>query len=244
MSPPPRTDRPDGERGLLASLLRTLLATALVLSIVLAGVLLATPALDVTWTPDGFEEPRLPVDLGGPPADENASVDDDGAAVDSDGSTYEAESGPIRSETVERLVEAEVDDRRAEHGLDPLEHDGTVAAVSRAHSVDMAEREYFSHTNPDGEDPMDRFAAVASYCRAYGENIAMTWIDRDVRGDDGEISNHGTAEELAAGLVDGWMDSPPHREAILTERWDRGGVGVYLTDDGRAFATHNFCGLW
>ncbi len=242
MPPPPRTDGVDGERGLLASLLRALLATLLVLSIVLAGVLLAIPTLDVPWTPEGVEEPRLPVDLGESPPAENASTDDN-AVADSTSSTYEADSGTIHSGTVERLVEAEVDDRRAEHGLDPLEHDGTVAAVSRAHSVDMAEREYFSHTNPDGEDPMDRFAATANYCRAYGENIAMTWIDRDVRGDDGEVSNHGTAEELAVGLVDGWMDSPPHREAILTEGWDRGGVGVHLTEDGRAFATHNFCEL-
>ena len=108
----------------------------------------------------------------------------------------------------------------------------------------MADREYFAHTNPDGQGPFDRYREVGSGCRAYGENIAMTWADRRVETDGGDVERYESDEELATALVNQWMNSSGHRENILRERWDSGGVGVYVTDEGQVFATHNFCREW
>lgn len=154
---------------------------------------------------------------------------------------YRTDAERVSSGDVEALVHEAVNERRVERGLEPIERDGTIASVARAHSADMYERDYFAHQNPDGENPGDRFTDVADYCRRYGENIAQTWLGRPVQTGDGDTERYDTAAQLAEGLVEGWMESPPHREAILSSSWDRGGVGVYLADDGRVYATHNFC---
>ncbi len=216
--------------GVFRALVAAVLVTALALGAVVAAPYVVDE-LEERTSPVVFEEP--------PPAgDRNPElVDPD----DPNRSTYDATAGTITSNVVEDFVHQKVNERRAEHGLEPIEWDGTVASVSRAHSVDMADRSYFNHTNPDGENPMDRFNDVGGYCRSYGENIAMTWVDRKVRHPDGSTTKYETPEALAEGLVEQWMNSPPHRRAILEESWDRGGVGVYLADDGQVFATHNFC---
>lgn len=175
-----------------------------------------------------------------PPAGERDPATTDPA--DPNDSAYGTGESAFDSEEVEELVHQGVNDRRADHDLGALEWDGTIASVSRAHSADMNERAYFAHENPDNETPFDRFGEVGSYCRAYGENIAMTVADRPVRAPaSDEVVRYRTSAELADGLVEQWMNSPPHREAILSDRWDRGGVGVYLSPNGEVYATHNFC---
>ncbi len=47
----------------------------------------------------------------------------------------------------------------------PLELDGSLRCAARIHSQDMAERNYFSHTNPDGDEPWDRMELAASGSR-------------------------------------------------------------------------------
>ena len=209
--------------------------TLILLCTLAVGAFLAGPTiveeLDTYANPVTVEQP--------PPAGERSpdTVDPDDPGT----STYEGAHTTFSSADVEDFVHLKVNEERAEHGLEDLEWDGTVASVSRAHSVDMYEREYFSHDTPDGEGPFDRFQDVSNYCRGYGENIAMTWADRQVQPEDGDPERYRTPEELADGLVEQWMNSPPHREAILEESWDRGGVGIYLSEDGAVYATHNFC---
>ncbi|TYT61325.1 CAP domain-containing protein [Natrialba swarupiae] len=233
------------DRVILRAIVRLVLAVA-VLSALVFGIVTFAPSTLETVNDVEFVDVRdLPnPSADPPPVDEHypdvTDPDDPGA------STYETDVEPISSADVERFVHAEVNDRRADHGLEPLEWDGTVASVSRAHSQDMAEREYFAHVNPDDEGPFDRFSAVDGYCRGYGENIALTWVDRPVeRPGNGDIVEYHTAEGVAEGLVDQWMNSTSHREAILEDHggpgWDRGGVGVYITDDGEVYASHNFC---
>ncbi|WP_440771378.1 CAP domain-containing protein [Natronorubrum sp. DTA28] len=250
----PSTDPNDSDptdRALLRGILRFFVAVALIGALAFGAVLFAPTVIDDLGGVDEFESPNG-VDIGtqpSPSSDPPPAGDRDPNVTDPDdpgNSTYDADVETIDSETVEDFVHAEVNERRAEHGLEPLEWDGTVASVSRAHSYDMAERDYFDHVTPDGEQPMDRFNDVDDYCRGYGENIALTYIDRPVQNPDtDETDRHETAEELANGLVDQWMNSTPHRQAILEEDgvpdWDRAGVGVYLTDDGEAYASHNFC---
>ncbi|MFP9192709.1 CAP domain-containing protein [Natronosalvus vescus] len=218
-----------------------LIAIGFIGALVLAGIFVAPQAL--AYVED---------ELGGSAIDPPALGDRTPEHVDQNdpGETrYNTEAETVSSVAVEDRVHELVNERRAEHGLEPIGFDGTIASVSRAHSQDMYERE-FAHVNPDGETPHDRFDAVADYCQVYSENIARTSVGTLVeRSYDGERVEYHTADELAEGLVEQWMNSPEHRAAILGEQeavreaggWDRGGVGVYITDEGRVFATHNFC---
>ncbi|ELY82289.1 CAP domain-containing protein [Natrinema gari] len=230
------------DRALLRGVATILVAVALVCSLALGTALFAPTLINGL----GFEDGPSPSSEPPPAGERTPAVTD---PDDPGNSSYETDIETIRSPTVEDFVHAEINERRAEHDLPPLEWDGTVASVARAHAYDMASDEYFEHTNPDGEGPYDRFEDVDSYCRGYGENIAMTWVDRRVqRPDSNDVVRYQTAEALANGLVDQWMNSTDHRHAILeageTPRWDRAGVGVYIAEDGSVYAGQNFCREW
>jgi|AntDeeMinimDraft_6_1070357.scaffolds.fasta_scaffold00224_5 uncharacterized protein YkwD len=231
-----------GDRALLRGLVNFLVAVALVCSLALGTALFAPQLIDGL----GLEERPSPSSDVQPAGERNPNVTD---PDDPGNSSYETDVEAVHSATVEDFVHAEINERRAEHGLEPLVWDGTIASVARAHSEDMADRDYFRHRNLDGEGPYDRFQDVSNYCPGYGENIAKTWLDRPVErpGGDGTV-RHRTAEGLATGLVNQWMNSTSHRQAILEEgdtpSWDRAGVGVYITDDGEVYAGQNFCREW
>lgn len=227
------------ERGAL-EVGKLFVAIGVLSALVLAGALVGPQALATAENITGIGD-----DAGIPEAgDRNPELTDPN---DPGESTYQTEETVVSSDAVEDHIHDIVNEKRAEHGLEPLDWDGTVASVSRAHSWDMYQTGEFSHINANGESPHERFHVVADYCQVYGENIAETSVGQPVeRSSDGETVEHHTAEELANGIVDQWMHSPDHRAAILEEEvdgWDRGGIGIYITDEGRVFATHNFCTL-
>src|SRR5690606_2325841 len=67
---------------------------------------------------------------------------------------YEAPA--LDTHTLEQAIHAEVNRLRQEHGVGPLAWAASVATVARAHSRDMATRQYFGHVNPAGEDATAR----------------------------------------------------------------------------------------
>lgn len=110
----------------------------------------------------------------------------------------------------EQQVFALINAERVEEDIAPLTHDALLSEVARCHSEDMLARGFFSHTNPDGEDPFDRLANAGVTYRIAGENVAM-------------LSNYPNPAE---GVVEGWMDSAGHRENILRESFTHSGLGV------------------
>lgn len=100
---------------------------------------------------------------------------------------------------------------RRVHGLRPLQADGPVADVARAHSIDMFSRGYFSHITPEGEDPFDRLRRSNVRFLTAGENLALS----------------RTLPMAHQGL----MDSPGHRANILRPNFGRVGIGI--VDGGR-----------
>lgn len=84
----------------------------------------------------------------------------------------------------------------------------TLRQVAYAHSKDMADRGFFSHTNPDGDGPGDRIDRTNYDYSTWGENIAAGY-------------------ETPAAVMDGWMNSPGHRSNILNCRFLDIGVGYY-----------------
>lgn len=79
---------------------------------------------------------------------------------------------------------------------EPLALNRFLTAAARAHSLDMATRNFFDHVNPSGQSPTDR-ARAAGYGGTAGENIAGGYSSLD-----------------AAHL--GWMQSVGHRKNVLS----------------------------
>ena len=118
----------------------------------------------------------------------------------------------------------------------------------------MARLGYFDHTNLQDEDPTARGKRVGYDCRhdygtyyyeGLGENIAQYYLYSSATYLAGvEIRrNYYTLNKLAAEIVDGWMNSPGHRENILNTRYDRAGIGVAVDAEEAVYATQNFCDL-
>jgi uncharacterized protein YkwD len=105
------------------------------------------------------------------------------------------------------LVNAE----RAAAGCGAVSADPGLAALARAHSEDMRDRDYFDHVNPEGLSPFDRAERAGMSARA--ENIAYGQPD--------------PADVMAA-----WMDSSGHRANILNCDLTRLGVGIATGSGG------------
>ena len=123
-----------------------------------------------------------------------------------------------RVSDLELKVHAGINAERAKNGGSPLKWEEQLAAVARAHSIDMTGRGYFSHDTPEGLGPSDRIDLAGYSCwkgSHYGvaENIAIE-------------TTLGDLDRTAAAAVLGWMNSPGHRTNLLGRQYDRTGVGV------------------
>ncbi len=124
---------------------------------------------------------------------------------------------PVESKPVETPTNATMSDvekqvlnltnvERQKAGLKPLQIDTKLQNSARQKSNDMATNRYFSHTSPTYGSPFDQMKANGITYRAAAENIAM---------------GQRTAEEV----VKAWMESPGHRQNILTPGYTHIGIG-------------------
>lgn len=115
--------------------------------------------------------------------------------------------------SVEEQVIALVNAERAKEGCGPVTGNSLLARAAQGHSDDMAARDFFDHTNPDGAGPGERVTATGYGWSTYGENIAM---------------GQRTAEQV----MESWMNSPGHRANILNCSFKELGVGLHTGDGG------------
>jgi uncharacterized protein YkwD len=115
---------------------------------------------------------------------------------------------------VEAAVFEKTNDIRRRNGLPVLLQDGICRDVARGHSADMLNRNYFSHTDPEGRTLKERLPANLAI-RQWGENI-WTGSGYDPR----------QVQHLAQMIMVAWMNSPGHRENILSPVYTHMGVGV------------------
>jgi uncharacterized protein YukE len=99
-------------------------------------------------------------------------------------------------------------DQREKHGLTKLSENETLNNMAKNKVNDMFKYQYFAHQSPNGQEVAD-LAEVFNYqFMAIGENLAM--------------GNFLNDQEL----VQAWMDSPGHRENILSETYQEIGVAA------------------
>ncbi|UIX35360.1 CAP domain-containing protein [Streptomyces sp. GQFP] len=124
-------------------------------------------------------------------------------------------SAPI-TVTAEAAAEAEVlklvNEERAKVGCSAVAANSALRELAEALSDDMAARDFFDHTDPDGLSPWDR-ADKAGITNLGGENIARGQAD-------------------AAAVMEAWMNSPGHKANILNCDFKTLGVGVHLGSGG------------
>jgi uncharacterized protein YkwD len=121
--------------------------------------------------------------------------------------------------TKARVVEL-VNAERAKAGCGAVHSDSRLAAAAQGHSEDMAARDYFDHTTPDGVDPWER-AKAEGYMTPTGENIAM-------------------GQRTAEDVTEGWMNSPGHRANILNCDSKAIGMGLARNSGGTTYWTQMF----
>jgi uncharacterized protein YkwD len=109
---------------------------------------------------------------------------------------------------------------RLRHNLKPLKWDEKTAQVAYEHSKDMAENNDFSHTSKKFGSLSDRLKTAKVVYEAAGENIAANYTD-------------------APAVVEGWLNSKGHRDALLNKDFSHIGVGVY-----KKYYTQNFIQKW
>lgn len=109
-----------------------------------------------------------------------------------------------------------INEIRREHHLWPLEWDDRVEAAARSHALNMARRDFFDHDDPVLGDLVTRLGRAGVPWMTCAENIFEERGHRD----------------LAAIAVEGWMNSPDHRENILHPRVTRTGLGLATRSDG------------
>ena len=110
---------------------------------------------------------------------------------------------------------------RAAVGLPALSVDQRLMNAAQAHSADQAARETMSHTGGDGSKPAQRVERAGYDWRSVAENVAMGYPD-------------------AASVMEGWMDSPGHRDNILRSSVTQIGVGLAYSPSGAPYWTQVF----
>ncbi len=95
----------------------------------------------------------------------------------------------------------------------PLTMNPALRCAARVHSKDMADRAFFDHTNPDGEDPFVRMERAGYSYFTAGENIAA-------------------GQPTPSDVMQGWMDSPGHCRNIMNPDFAEIGIGTFESEGG------------
>lgn len=152
------------------------------------------------------------------------------------------------SRALERMVFSAVNAQRVKAGLQPLKINLELAKIARAHSQDMAARNYTNHVNPEGLDPSQRAKKTGfdivkkkknSVRKGVGENIyeMQSYMQRE----DGLITYYiDTMDNITRKAIEGWMSSAGHRKNIMNPDYTMAGVGVAAGKDKKVKITQVF----
>jgi uncharacterized protein YkwD len=131
-----------------------------------------------------------------------------------------AESAPPTADNLAQISDAIfclTNQIRTSYGLPAFRRDARLDTAARLHSEDMAARNFFAHSNPDGLSPTDRVNAQG-YPGGAGENIAFGY-------------------PTARAVMLAWMESAGHCRNILGEGRE---IGVGTANPSRPYYTQDF----
>src|SRR6185312_3429867 len=106
--------------------------------------------------------------------------------------------------------------QRAANGIGPLVENAALSTASAGYSQRMVAQGFFGHESPDGGTLVQRLTAVGY----LGDDAA--WVV-------GENIGWGQASlATARSMVNAWMNSPGHRENLLSGDYTEVGLGLAL----------------
>ncbi len=109
-----------------------------------------------------------------------------------------------------------LNEQRAANGIGALAENAALSSASAGYSQRMVAQGFFAHESPDGGTLVDRLTAVGYLGSDDG------WIV-------GENIGWGQASlATARSMVDAWMNSPGHRENLLSADYTQVGLGLAL----------------
>ncbi|MGI5936735.1 MAG: SafA/ExsA family spore coat assembly protein [Oscillospiraceae bacterium] len=114
-----------------------------------------------------------------------------------------------------------VNQERAKRGLQTLTANWEVCRVARYKSQDMIDKNYFGHQSPTYGSPFVMLDSFGIKFSAAGENIAY-------------------GQRTPAEVMNAWMNSPGHRNNILSPIYNQIGVGVAKKANGTCYWTQMF----
>ncbi len=108
--------------------------------------------------------------------------------------------------TAEKLIQYTNEERNS-RGLNKLNADVRLTAAAHAKGNDMIDKQYWDHFGPNGEDPWE-FIRESGYNYIYaGENLAKGFNSSE-------------------GVHQAWMESPTHRDNILSGDYQDIGIAI------------------
>jgi uncharacterized protein YkwD len=113
----------------------------------------------------------------------------------------------LASDITRASVIATMNDYRAQHHLPLLREDVRLDAAANDRMRDMEDQGYWAHESPDGRSPFLWLPAHGYELRYAGENLACGFETTEV-------------------LVEGWMESPGHRDNILSPHFEDCGIAI------------------
>ncbi|SEG04737.1 CAP domain-containing protein [Paenibacillus sp. UNC499MF] len=112
-----------------------------------------------------------------------------------------------QSEYADQVVTL-VNQERAKAGLKPLASDSALAAMALDKAKDMYTNNYFDHNSPTYGSPFDMMKSYGISYTYAGENIAQ-------------------GQRTPQDVMNSWMNSPGHRQNILSPNFTKIGVAYY-----------------
>ena len=113
----------------------------------------------------------------------------------------------LASDITRASVVAAMNEYRSQHNLPPLREDLRLDAAAADRMHDMEDMGYWAHESPDGRSPFTWLGPNGYAYRYAGENLA-------------------TGFETTELLVTGWMESPGHRDNILSPHFEDCGIAI------------------
>jgi hypothetical protein len=107
---------------------------------------------------------------------------------------------------------ADTNSARAANGAGSLTLNAKLDAAAQNSADDMAARNYWSHNTPDGNPPWVWVNAQGYSYQKLGQNLATGFSDEQ-------------------STINGWMNSPPHRENLLNPAFKDVGFGYANNPD-------------
>jgi uncharacterized protein YkwD len=138
--------------------------------------------------------------------------------------TRTAVAGVTLSPLEQAMVDA-VNQQRQSRGLTLLKVDPVLTGLARSHAQDMIDRNYFSHTTPEGKTFKMRLKEKGIVLNWTGENFYATTSPEN---------------KVVEVTMQWFMGDPSHRRNILNTYYTKIGVGIVKSTSGLYMTVQDF----